>query len=308
MATGIVSIVVHSDGYETLSRALLAITAAGWVLLGAVFLGQLFLDRAVWLQEARRPRSLTAVAGTAVLGSRLTLLGWSWAGWALLASATIWCLVLLLWLASARSLPGTGASFLVVVAPQSVAVLAASLGEHLLIAWPALAALAPFALGLAAYPIALTRFDFRQLRIGTGDQWVAGGALAISTLACAQIAEATVATRALAAVHEPLRVASIVLWVLTIAWLPALVGAELRWPRPRYEIGRWATVFPLGMYAAMSVAVGIAAGVGPFVTLGKGWAWVALVAWIGVTVGMAGRTAWTVRDRWTPTASSDPSQ
>ena len=186
----------------------------------------------------------------------MTLLGWSWAGWALLASAALLCLILIGVLARSRSFPSTGAGFLVVVALQSLAVLAASLARQTAITWPALIAVVPLVVGLCAYAFVLARFDLLQLRVGAGDHWIAGGAIAISTLACAAIAQATGASHAPVGIHDPLRIASLVLWALTIAWLPALIGAEVRWGRPSYDVRRWATVFPLGMYSVMSSATG----------------------------------------------------
>jgi Voltage-dependent anion channel len=291
MATGIVSVAIHSEGQETLSRALLVFTAVAWALLAVLFLKRLCFERARWRREAERPESLTAVAGTAVLGARLTLLGWSWAGWVLLASAALLCVILMGVLAGVRSFPGTGAGFLVVVAPQSLAVLAASLARDMAIVWPALIALLQFAVGLCAYAFMLARFDFLQLRSGAGGHWIAGGAIAISTLACAAIAQATAVSHVLGGIHEPLRIASLVLWALTIAWLPVLIGAEVRWRRPSYDARRWATVFPLGMYSVMSSATGNVASVHPLVEFGNDWAWVALAAWAATTVGVARRVA-----------------
>lgn len=291
MATGIVSVAMHSNGQDTISRALLVLTAGAWALLGVLFLQRLCLDHARWRREAESPSSLTAVAGTAVLGARLTLLGWSWAGWALLASAALLCLILIGVLARSRSFPSTGAGFLVVVALQSLAVLAASLARHTAITWPALIAVVPLVVGLCAYAFVLARFDLLQLRVGAGDHWIAGGAIAISTLACAAIAQATGASHAPVGIHDPLRIASLVLWALTIAWLPALIGAEVRWGRPSYDVRRWATVFPLGMYSVMSSATGSVASVHPLVEFGNDWGWIALGAWIATTVGLARRVA-----------------
>ncbi len=286
MATAIVSIAIQSDGQEALSRALLVIATVMWGLLGGLFLTRLRHDRSRWRDEAARPAALTGVAGTAVLGARLTELGWSWAGRALLALATVLYLVLLsVWMRE-RSVPSGGVGFLLVVAPESLAVLAAALADRTGVAWPALVAVVPFVAGLDAYPVVLARFETRaQLRFGAGDQWVSGGALAISTLACARIAETTASHRALAELHATLRIASLVLCALTIAWLPVLLGAEARWPRPSYDVRRWATVFPLGMYSVMSVATGALTNVPALVTFGKTWAWVALAAWAVTTLG-----------------------
>ena len=286
MATGIVSIAIQADGQEALSRGLLVIATLAWGLLGGLFLVRLRHDPGRWRGEAARPAALTGVAGTTVVGAGLTEFGWLWAGWVLLAIAAILYLVLLSEWMSERSIPTAGVGFLLVVAPESVAVLAATLADRVGIAWPALAALVPFVAGLGAYPVVLAHFDARvQLRRGAGDQWVSGGALAISTLACARIAEATASYHDLAGLHATLRIASLVLCALTIAWLPVLVGAEIRSPRPTYDVRRWATVFPLGMYSVMSVATGEITSVQALVTFGKAWAWVALAAWVVTTLG-----------------------
>lgn len=186
-----------------------------------------------------------------------------------------------------RPLPRTGASFLVVVALQSLAVLAASIAAQLALHWLAFLALLPFALGLGAYAVVLRRFDFEQLRLGSGDQWVSGGALAISTLTCAELSHAT---RMQAGLHDLLHTGSLVLWVLTTAWLPVLAGAEARTRRPRYDVRRWATVFRLGMYSPMSFTVGAGAGSAPIVTFAPAWAWVSLAAWIATMTGAARAT------------------
>ncbi len=298
MATGIVSVAVLSDHLLTLSRVLLVLTAIGWGALGVVFVARLILERPRLRRDARRPAAMTAVAATAVLGSRLTILGWTWAGWTLLAVAAI------VWLVLVGSVVGrahtTGAEFLLVVAPQSLAVLAALLGQRLGVLWPAVLALAPFLVGLWTYAVVLSRFDFKEPRRGLGDHWVAGGALAISTLACAVIAR--VASLHHASGSEPLRIITVVFWCLTAAWLPPLLMAEVRWPRLRYDVRRWATVFPLGMYAVMSVAGGEAAHVHAFVELGQAGAWVALGAWSVVAAGAARRAGAHARRALSPSS------
>jgi tellurite resistance protein TehA-like permease len=135
------------------------------------------------------------------------------------------------------------------------------------------------------------------LRIAAGDHWIAGGAIAISTLACAAIAQATAVSHTLVGIHEPLRIASFVLWALTVAWLPVLIVAEVRWRRPSCDARRWATVFPLGMYSVMSSATGSVASIHALVEFGNDWAWVALAAWVATTVGMARRVARTCSRR-----------
>jgi hypothetical protein len=286
MATGIVSIAMRLDGHVGLSIVLLVVTAAGWSY-GALLLVRRGPERGLWRAETWELSSLTAVAGTAVLGTGLTLLGWLWAGWTLLAIAAVLCPILLSSLAKARERSRNGAAFLLVVAPQSVAVLAASLAARLALSWLAFAALFAFAFGLRGYAQVLARFDRGQVRTGAGDHWVAGGAIAISTLACAELFQATEALRATGAIEDVLRITSLVLWGLTMAWLPVLIGGEVLSIRRRYDVRRWATVFPLGMYSVMSFAVGTDAGSTWVVDFARAWAWVALLAWIAAAAGAA---------------------
>lgn len=174
MATGIVSVAILDEQATTLSRVLLAVCAVTWAILAALLVAAVLFDFRRAREEATRPAALTAVAGTAVLGVRLTVLGWSWAGWALLAIAAALPALLLPALARDGPLPRTGGSFLVVVALQSLAVLAATMASSTFRTWPALAALAVSAVGLVAYPAVLARFDVSELRYGAGDHWVSG--------------------------------------------------------------------------------------------------------------------------------------
>ena len=69
-------------------------------------------------------------------------------------------------------------------------------------------------------------------------------------------------------------------------WLPVLLLAELLRPRLSYDLQRWSTVFPLGMYASASFVVGTAAPAGGITRFARVWVWVALAVWAVVLVGM----------------------
>jgi tellurite resistance protein TehA-like permease len=291
MATGIVSVALHSLGQEALSRGLLVVTAILWIALAVAFLWRLPLQDARSRRDTGGLSSLTAVAGTAVLGSRLILLGWYGAGWALLGISTILWMRLLTLVRAASARPSTGTGFLAVVAPQSQVALAGQLAHHQHLLWLVLSSLIVFVIGLAVYMAVIAAFDFRVLRTGAGDHWVAGGALAISALSCAELVEADAAVRALGGAHGVLRLASRVLWVLAIVWLPVLIGSELRWPRLTYDVHRWATVFPLGMYAAMSFAIARVSDDGWIASFARTWTWIALGAWAIVAIGALRRLA-----------------
>jgi hypothetical protein len=247
MATGIVSTALELDGRAVVSDALLALCALGW--LGLAFARG----------RAGRPASLTIVAATCVLGTRLTMEGWRAAGVALLVAGA--ALLVPLSAAVLRGLgrPVAGSAFLVVVAAQAVAVLAAELGA------PGAIVVPPQLVALGLYAYVVRGFDLGEVVRGRGDQWIAGGALAISALAAAETGGS-------------LGPASLVLWAAAMLWLPVLVWGELRRPWRGFDMRRWSTVFPLGMYAVMSFAVGGAEGRRWIVWFARAWTWVAVAA------------------------------
>ena len=189
--TGIVSIGLLLDGEATLSLILLALDAAIWIGLVVLLPARAIRDLERFRADVRTPAALTSIAGTGVLGTRLTLLGWTWAGAALLVFALVIWLGLVPCVLHYWHVPTVGASFILTVATESLGLLAASLALALRSTWLLYASLVPFALGLVFYALVLARFDFRQLTVGSGDQWVTGGALAISTVTAGRIALAT---------------------------------------------------------------------------------------------------------------------
>lgn len=275
MASGVVSLDLAAGGWDAASLVPLAGAAAVWM---------------VALARGELTRGPAGVAATAVLGTRLIVAGASAAAWLLAGAAvTLWMWVVPRTVARAPA-PGavvlaplwaravslaavrvreSGAAFLPAVATQSLAVLAAELPGV-----PRWSAIALFLAGLALYARAVIAFDPRELLRGRGDHWIAGGALAISALACARVGW---------------RDASVVLWVGAMVWLPALVAGELVRPRLVGAPERWSTVFPLGMYAAMSFAVAAPGGPDWIGAFARGWTWVAVAAWAVILVtGAAG--------------------
>jgi tellurite resistance protein TehA-like permease len=249
-----------------------------------------------------------------VLGIRLTLLGWTWAGIATLIIAfVLWVALLRPVLAGWRS-PTVGVSLLLAVSTESLAILASTLASPEHARWLLIAALVPLdlglglGLGLGLYVFIISRFGLDQLAVGRGDHWITGGALGISALAAAKI---TAVANALGILKgAALKDIAIGLWVLTMPWLLVLLGAEERWPRLRYDAGRWATVFPLGMYAASSFAVGAVAHAGAITSFARVWVWIALASWAIVFLATVGRAVEVVRDHrqrtpQPPTSSAD---
>ena len=289
MGTEIVSIGLSIDHRETLSRILLVIGSLAWLILGALLAGRVLHDRPRVRREARSPAALTGVAATAVLGTRLVLLGWDWAGIVLLVIALAFWLALLGPVLAHWVTPTIGVSLVLTVSTESLAVLCAALAAGERADWLLSAALAPFLLGLAFYGFVISRFDLRQLLVGRGDHWITGGALAISTLAAGRIALGAHSLDQLSSVAGALKTVAVVLWALTIAWLPVLLTAELLRPRLGYDVRRWSTVFPVGMYAACSFVVGAAAHAPAIADFGRVWVWAGVGVWLVVFSAMLRR-------------------
>ncbi|MFD5915901.1 tellurite resistance/C4-dicarboxylate transporter family protein [Kitasatospora sp. NPDC058201] len=276
MATGIISVGFHLTGFDVLSTVALVLAAAIWLLLAAGFAALLVGDRRGWTSLARTPPALTAVAATDVLGVRLDLLGWTGTAAALLVLATAaWPVLLTAVLRHlGRRMPG--AAFLICVATQGLAVLAAVLAPQTT-DWLARAALLLFLLGLVLYGDALFRFDLRQVATGAGDHWVAGGAMAISALAGSKLLASGVWS---GTARSVLRTTTLVLLALALAWYLVLLCAELLRPRTGYDLRRWSTVFPLGMTAVACLSTAAAARVPWLDTLGRPLLWVAAAVWL----------------------------
>jgi tellurite resistance protein TehA-like permease len=278
MGTGIVSVALSLDGRETLSRVLLALAACVWIGLGAVVVGRLRSDRGRLAADARTPAALTAVAATAVLGTRVTMLGWTWEAVVLLAiSVALWLVLIPRVRLTARV---AGSAFMLSVATESLALPPVELALRERVGWLVVAALVPFVVGLVLYVFVLARFELGELVAGAGDHWVSGGALAISALVAGNVALAAKGTGVLRG--TALRDIAVAVWVVALLWLPVLVGAEALRVRLRYDLRRWSTVFPVGMYAACSFAVGAAVGAPAITRFARIWVWVALAVWLVV--------------------------
>jgi tellurite resistance protein TehA-like permease len=297
MGTGIVSVALLLDHRDTLSDILLVICAVIWVMLAWLLPARAIADPDRFEDDLTNPRALTSIAGTGVLGTRVALLGWSTVGAVLLVVALVLWIGLVPRVLSHWRTPTIGASFLLTVATDSLALLAATLAAINHAAWLLYAALVPFCLALALYVFVLSRFQFRQLVVGRGDHWVTGGALAISTLAAGRLALAVHATGALSGGFGTLKTVALVLWCLTMAWLPALLICEVLRPRLGYTVARWSTVFPFGMYAACSFVVGKLTQAPGITDFARVWVWVAAAVWTIVFAAMLTRAPGLIHGR-----------
>lgn len=291
MGTGIVSVALALDGRTGLSEALMWIALGMWVGLALLLAARFLFHRARFLAEAAMPASLTGVAGTGVLGARLTVYGWEQAGIALLVVGGLFLLALLGPVLQHWRRPTVGASFLLTVSTQSVAVLSATLAVAEDRRGLVVLAAVLLVVGVALYLWVLRDFDLGQLLVGKGDHWIAGGAVAISALAAGRVVQAIDATGALGDLRAFLAAVAVALIVAELIWLPLLVAGEVARPRLHFSALRWATVFPVGMYAASSFTVGAAGGHAWMTDFADVWIWVAVAVWAVVAVGTVVRAA-----------------
>ena len=277
MATGIVSVASHFEGFDGIARLLLGVNVAAYVALWALYLFRLFRFPTQFIGDFFNfPRGVgyfTVVAGTCVLGSQINLVGGNptVGGW-------LWFLGLVLWpimlygiftcYTIAREKPdlakGINGGWLVsVVSCQGVSLLGSQLAGHFapmqegvmflsLVAWLIGAMLYIWIIALIFYR---SMFLLMEPAEFSSPYWINMGAAAISTLAGSLLI--------LNQQHSPL-VADIIpfvkgftlfFWATASAWIPQLLVLGV-W---RYVIRRfpftyspmdWGMVFPLGMYAA----------------------------------------------------------
>jgi hypothetical protein len=289
MATGIISIGLHLTGHEALSRIALVLASLAWAGLAADFAVRLVGDRERWARRAGTPAGLDAVAATTVLGTRFSSLGWQELAEALLAlSAVLW--PVLLWAVLRRlrrRMPGE--VFLVCVATQGLSVLASAIATAVGADWLAHTALVLFWLGIGLYVLSFASFDLGEVRRGAGDHWVAAGALGISALAGAGLVAAHHVDPYLWNNDDQgvLRDTTGALLVLDLACYFLLAVAEVVWPRPRYDVRRWATVFSMGMSAVAALAVAAALDIFWLKGPGQVLLWIAVAAWLAAAAGAA---------------------
>jgi voltage-gated anion channel len=286
MATGAVSVAAHEDGLRWVSAALGVLAAVVYAVLAARVAAGAARDPRATAHHLAQPAVfglLTLVVATDVLATRvqlandrtvaLVLAALALAAWLPLAPAAV--RVARSIGRAARRRVAHGGWLNLVVATQSLAIVAGQAswtGQAIPDAGDAL-----WALGLLLYAALIvdvlprTLAAWREPRRHAPDSWIVMGALAISTLAGAvlHIAGAPTVTWAIATVAY----AGLIVLEARVALAHASPDAA----------ARWSTVFPLGMYAACSHAVGLH-------TLGTVAMAVALVAWLATAGALARRT------------------
>jgi tellurite resistance protein TehA-like permease len=327
MATGIVSIGAWDFGLPIPARGLFAFNVAAYVVLACLTAFRLIRYPRLFFDDMTDhrlgPGFFTAVAGSCILGVQALLMAGS-----LVAATALLVLGAGLWIGLTytifvaftvkREKPAldkglTGAWLIAVVATQSIAVLAASIAAER--SQPLRLELNFFALSmwlwggmLYIWVISLIFYRKTFFAFSPGDltppYWISMGAMAISTLAGAGLAQNAPDAPFLASLLPFIKGFTVFYWATGTWWIPMLLVLEV-WQHGfrrvplRYDPLYWGAVFPLGMYAvatkhmAGALALPFLACVGPAFFLAAVAAW--MLAFIGLAWELWSRT---VRNRF----------
>ena len=315
MATGIVSVASARLGYDPIAWALLAVNLVAYVVLWALLALRIawFPRRVVadLTSHQAGPGFLTLVAGTAVLGSQALLLADAAAAAtaALWVAAVLWAGLLYTFLtavtvrADKPSLAEglSGAWLLLVVATQSVAVLGTllALRDGALSRPAALLLLGMYLVGgmlyLCLINLVLYRFTFFALPPEnlSPPYWINMGAVAITTLAGANLTLLAPSSPLLEELRPFLAGLTLFFFAFATWWIPLLfvLGVwrhVVRRVPLRYHPSYWGMVFPLGMYATCTVQLSRALDLPFLLPLARAFGWIALAAWSLTFLGLAG--------------------
>jgi tellurite resistance protein TehA-like permease len=314
MATGIISIAAKDLQLAILPMVLFALNLFTYVVLvgltglRAIRYPQAFLADMTDHQVA--PSFFTAVAGSCILGTQFLLIAHSLpAAIALLALGTALWIGLTYAIFTALTVKNdkpplesgiTGTWLLAVVATQSIAVLVSLIAHD----WsqPLRLQLHFFALSmwlwggmLYIWIISLIFYRYTFLSFSPGDltppYWINMGAMAISALAGAQLAQNSSDAPFLASLLPFIKGFTVLYWATGTWWIPLLLALSIwqhliqRLPL-RYDPSSWGAVFPLGMYTVATTEMAAALQL-PFLnSLGPAMFAVALIAWTLACLGL----------------------
>jgi len=318
MATGVVSIILHSSGWPLASDILLGVSVAALVVLLAMAGWSLVQHRVTLKAVANDPRRaftfFTFVAAWNVLSIRLSMQGLgAWAFAFLMVGGAAWLVLtysipvaLIVRRDKDPARPGAnGTWFTWVVAIQTVAVASASLPAPLSVRLAPLAVLC-WSVGVVLYVVitavvltVLLHLPLEPVEL-TPPIWVMMGGTAISVVAGVE----TLRLRPdmLVAASSPVIAGmSVVLWGFGTWLIPLLLLLNawkhlVRRIRLSYEPGLWSMIFVIGMYGLASHGLGALLRLPWMIGLGIVFEWITLVLWLVTFAAMLWSLASTTAD------------
>ncbi len=312
MATGIVSLAAHLQGWHAIAFALFGLNIAAYLTLWLLTCLRLFRFRRQLMDDlthhSRGAAFLTKAAATCVLGSQFAIL----TSWNQLAEG-LWFFGFVLGVALSYTFftavtfcepkPSleagiSGSWLLVIVSIEAIGVLGALIAPSVAYAQTILfVSLACFLCGAMLYVFFATLILYRWIFFSmppeklTPDYWIDMGALAITSLAGTVLLQRAADWSFLRSLAPFLSGAALFFWATATWWIPLLLAVEA-WRhlrgRVKFEYGPeyWALVFPLGMYAVATFMLARAHGLAFLDGIARIFTCIALVAWVLVFAGM----------------------
>lgn len=323
MATGIVSTSSNAWGFRAFAWALLGINALLYTCFFGITLWRFFAARAALLHDLSHEQtgvgSLTLVAGTSVIGTQfLVVAGWHAVAEALWAFSFLLYLTLLYWFFAVAISEDpkppiqealNGAWLLVIVSTQSLGVLGTARGGEILHhPIQPFFCLCMFLVGLFLYFPIISMILYRWMFLPvppetlTPPYWINMGAVAITTLAGANLLLISPVWPIVGDLRIFIEGAALLAWAVATWWLP-LLGIIGFWRHVmqrvplKYDPTYWSMVFPLGMYSLATFTLAKAIGFHWIDWLSQLFVGFAVIAWTSVAVGFVRRIVAVVRGR-----------
>ena len=319
MATGIVAIATQLTGFRPVAVGLAWLNIGIFIVLWALTLARALLFSRDFFRDLidhkRGPGFFTIVAGTSVLG-RQQIIIFNHYG----AATALWFLAVPLWAGFTYAIftgftvkedkpslaEGIHGGWLIgVVATQAVS----SLGTLLAGQFPAhetgmlFFSLCMWLCGgmLYIWVISLIFYRYTFFRFLPSDlmppYWINMGAMAISTLAGANLILNASRAQFLMALLPFLKGFTVFFWATATWWIPMLVTLAI-WRhvykrfRLAYDPLYWGAVFPLGMYTVSTFQLAQALDLPFLLWIPHYFVYVAITAWMATFAGLL----WTMRD------------
>ena len=312
MATGIVSLAMHFEGFPGFPEVLLWLNVIFYVVLWVITIVRIALFRSALIADlthhARGVTFLTAVAATGVLGAEFAILT------PFIAVAVgLWVFAVLLWtiliytffaaVTIAEPKPSidvaiNGSWLLVTVATESLSVLGTLIAQTLGPVPPILfVALCAYLLGAMFYILFIALIVYRWIFLRmepaklTPPYWINMGALAITTLAGARLILSSGSWEVLHDLKPFTSGFTLFFWATGTWWIPLLVIVGF-WRHViervpvTYDPQYWSLVFPLGMYTVATFVFANAAGMPFLLIIPRIFVYIAMFAWCITFGGM----------------------